>query len=136
MANSPRITAATANSMLDSGIGTQADAGFLRIYSGTQPTNGGDAIGAQVLLAELTMNADAFPSASAGVLTANAITQDSSANATGTASWFRLVKVDGTTVLLDGSVGTSGCDLNINSVSITAGGTVSCTSMTIGEPLA
>src|SRR5437762_10109846 len=113
MANSPRITAAVANSMLDSGIGTSADSGFLRIYDGTQPTNGGDALGAQVLLAELTMNADAFPSASANVLTANSITQDSSANATGTASWFRLVASNGTTVLLDGSVGTSGADLNL-----------------------
>lgn len=134
MANTPRITAATANTMLDSGIGTQADSGKLRIYDGTQPTNGGDAITTQVLLAELTMNADAFPSAASNVLTANAITQDSSADATGTAAWFRLLKSDGTTTLLDGSVGTSGADLNLNSVSITSGGTVSVTSFTITMP--
>jgi hypothetical protein len=135
MANSPRITPAVANSMLDAGIGTTADAGFLRIYDGTQAATASTAVGAQVLLAELTMNADAFPSASSNMLTANAITQDSSANATGTAAWFRLVASNGTTVLLDGSVGTSGCDLNLNSVSITAGGTVSCTSFTIVQPI-
>jgi hypothetical protein len=135
MANSPRITPAVANSMLDAGIGTTADSGFLRIYDGTQAATASTAIGSQVLLAELTMNADAFPSASSNMLTANSITQDSSANATGTASWFRLVASNGTTVLLDGSVGTSGCDLNLNSVSITAGGTVSCTSFTIVEPI-
>lgn len=134
MANSPRITATVANTMLDAGIGTLADSGFLRIYDGTQPTNGGDAIVAQVLLAELTMNSDSFPAASANVLTANAITQDSSANATGTATWFRLVKTDGTTVLMDGSVGTSGADLNLNSVSIVAGGPVSCSAFTITMP--
>lgn len=135
MANSPRITPAVANSMLDAGIGTTADSGFLRIYDGTQAATASTAVGSQVLLAELTMNADAFPSASSNTLTANSITQDSSANATGTASWFRLVASNGTTVLLDGSVGTSGADLNLNSVSITAGGTVSCTSFTISQPL-
>jgi hypothetical protein len=134
MANTPRITAATANTMLDSGIGTQADSGKLRIYDGTQPTNGGDAITTQVLLAELTMPADAFPSASSNTLTANAITQDSSADNNGTATWFRLVKADGTTILLDGSVGTSGADCNLNSVSITSGGAVSVTAMTITMP--
>ena len=133
MANSPRITAAVANAMLDAAIGTLADGGKLRIYDGTQPAAGGGT--ATNLLAELTMNADAFPAASGGVLTANAITAAASAAATGTATWFRLVKSDGTTVLLDGSVGTSGADLNLNSVSITAGGQVSCSSFTITQPL-
>jgi hypothetical protein len=134
MANSLRIPAAVANSMIDSGIGTQADSGKLRIYDGTQPTNGGDAITSQVLLAELTMNADAFPSASSGTITANSITQDASADATGTATWFRLVKSDGTTILVDGSVGTSGADCNLNSVSITSGGTVTVTSCAFTQP--
>ena len=135
MANSPRITAATANTMLDSGIGTQADSGKLYIYSGTQPATGGGGLSGNTLLSTLTMGSDSFPSSSGGVLTANAITQDSSAAATGTAAWFRLTKSDTTTVLLDGSVGTSGADLNLNSVSITSGGTVSCTSFTITQPL-
>lgn len=136
MALSPRITALTANTMLDSGIGSLANSGKLRIYDGTQAATASTAISGQVKLAELVMNATAFPGASAGVLTANAITSDTSAAATGTASWFRLLKSDGTTVLLDGSVGTSGADLNLNSVSITSGGTVACTSFTITHPLA
>jgi len=135
MALNPQITVAVANSMLDAGIGNVANSGFLRIYDGTQAATADTAIGSQVLLAELTLNADAFPAAASNVLTANAITQDASANATGTATWFRMVKSDGTTVLMDGTVGTSGCDLNLNSVSIVAGGTVSVSSLTITQPL-
>ena len=46
--------------------------------------------------------------AKAAKKSANAITQDSSADATGTASFFRLYKSDGTTCVLQGTVGTSG----------------------------
>lgn len=130
-----RIPAAVANAALDAAIGTIADLGKLRIYDGTQPAAGGGALSGNNLLAELTLNADAFPAASGGVLTANAITSDSSADATGTATWFRIVKSDGTTVLCDGSVGTSGCDLNLNSTSIVATGAVAVSSLTITLPL-
>ena len=104
------------------------DNGYLRIYDGTQPTNADTAIGAQVLLAELRFNADAAPSAVAGVLTFNAITQDSNANNTGTASWFRALKSDGSTVMFDGTVGTSGSDINIATTAIVAGAIVGVTS--------
>lgn len=118
------------NAQLDE-VTTRAGASaLLRIYDGSRPATGA-AVGAQVLLAELTCNATFAPAASGGVLTLNAITQDSSANATGTASWFRIVKSDGTTFVLDGNVGTSGSDLNLNSVSITSAGSVSVTSFTI-----
>ena len=63
----------------------------------------------QNILAELRFGATAFGASLAGVATANAITADSSANATGTATWFRVFKSDGTTALWDGSVGTAGC---------------------------
>lgn len=122
-------------------VNTEADAlsplfnnGYLRIYNGTQPTNADTAIGAQVLLAELRFNATAAPSASNGVLTFNSITQDSSADNTGTASWFRALKSDGTTVLLDGTVGTSGTDLILASTSIVAGAIVGVTSFVYTIP--
>lgn len=106
------------------------NSGVLRIYSGTQPATGGTAT---TVLAELTMNATSFLAASGGVLTANAITQDSSANATGTASWFRLLKSDGTTIVLDGTVGTSGADLNLVTVSIVATQPVQVSSFVLTE---
>jgi hypothetical protein len=87
----------------------------------------------QTLLAELRWNATAFGAASSGVATANAITADTSADNTGTATWFRALKSDGTTVVFDGSVGTSGADLNLNSTAISAGATVSVTAFTYTE---
>jgi hypothetical protein len=97
---------------------------------GGMPTT---AISTQNVLADLTMNATAFGSAVAGVATANAITADSSADLTGTASWFRLYKSDNTTVICDGSVGTSGADLNLNSVAISSGAAVTITAFTLTE---
>lgn len=110
-------------------VGALANSGKLRIYSGTQPANADAAI-TGTLLAELTMNDSAFGSPTAGLITAAAITQDSSADADGTATHFRLFKSDGTTPIFDGNVGTSGCDLNLNSVSIQAGGVVAVSSFT------
>lgn len=104
--------------------------GLLRIYSGTRPATVATAISG-TLLAELTCNATFAPAASGGVVTLNSITQDSSADATGTATHFRLWKSDGTTAVIDGDVGTSGSDLNLNTVSIVAAGPVTVTSFTI-----
>lgn len=122
--------AATRNAMLDAITTSAGASALLRIYDGARPATGG---AATTLLAELTCNATFAPAASGGVLTLNAITQDSSANATGTATWFRIVKADGTTFVLDGNVGTSGSDLNLTTTSIVATQPVSVTSFTITE---
>lgn len=129
MALNPKLSNAGANAEADAVVDLLDD-GYLRIYDGTQPTNADTAVGSQVLLAELRFGNPAFGAASAGVATANAITQDSSANNTGTASWFRALKSDGSTVLFDGSVGASGCNLNLNTTSIVSGAPVSVTALT------
>lgn len=119
------------NAMLDAITTAAGTSALLRIYDGTRPATGGTAT---TLLAELTCGAGAFAAAaSGGVLTLNSITQDSSANATGTATWFRIVKSDGTTHVLDGNVGTSGSDLNLTTTSIVSTQPVSVTSFTITE---
>lgn len=115
------------NGMLDAITTAVGASGLLRIYDGTRPATGG---AATTLLAELTCNATFAAAASSGVLTLNAITSDSSANATGTATWFRITTSGGTAVI-DGNVGTSGSDLNLNTTSIVSGGTVAVTSFTI-----
>lgn len=117
------------NAMLDEITAAAGGSALLRIYDGTRPATGGTAT---TLLAELTCNATFAPSASGGVLTLNSITQDSSANATGTATWFRIVTSGGTFVL-DGNVGTSGSDLNMTTTSIVATQPVSVTSFVITE---
>jgi hypothetical protein len=101
-----------------------------RMYSGTQPAKNGTVT---TLLVTLTFNATYAPAASGGVLTLNAITSGT-AVATGTATWFREVKSDGTTFVMDGTVGTSGADINLNSTSIVSGGTVAISSFTITAP--
>ena len=124
-----KLSTAARNAMLDGITSTVGGSAKLRIYDGSQPAGPGTAVSTQVLLAELTCNATFAPAASSGVLTLNSITQDSSADATGTASWFRIVTSGGTAVI-DGSVSTSGADMNLNSTSIVSGGTVSITSAT------
>ena len=127
MANNLKLSNDAVNAEADA-LSVLLDNGYLRIYDGTQAATADTALGAQVLLAELRFNATAAPAASGGVLTFNAITQDSSANNTGTASWFRALKSDGTTVVFDGAVGTSGSDINIATTAIVAGAIVGVTS--------
>ena len=97
--------------------------GFIRIYSGTRPATGGTVT---TLLAQLQFSTTAFPAAASGAMSANAITDDSSADSTGTATWFRVVD-DVAGFVLDGDVGTSGSDMNLNTVSIVTAATVSIT---------
>jgi hypothetical protein len=120
---------AVRNAMLDAITTAIGASGLLRIYDGTRPASGG---AATTLLAQLALSATAAAAASSGVLTLNAITQDSSADATGTATWFRITTSGGTFVI-DGSVGTSGSDLNLTTTSIVATQPVSVTSFTITE---
>ncbi len=113
---------------IDGGSG----AGLLRIYTASRPATGGTAT---TLLAELTFSDPCSSGPSSGTLTMSAITADSSANATGTATWFRVVDSSGTFVM-DGDVGTSGSDLNLNSTSISSGQNVAVSSfvLTAGNP--
>lgn len=118
------------NNMLDEITALAGTNAKLLIYSGTRPATGG---AATTLLAQLTCDATAFAAAaSSGTLTLNAIVQDSSADASGTASWFRITSSADVHVL-DGNVGTSGSDLNLTTTLITATQPVSITSFVITE---
>lgn len=140
MANNPFFSDEFVKAAVDAGC-VLANSGKLRIYDGSQPTDANTAIGAQVKLAELTLNATAFGASSASgsagskvvTATAGAITGDTSADATGTAAWFRVLKSNGTSILFDGTVGVSGCDLNLATTSIVAGEEVDVTSFTVTQ---
>jgi hypothetical protein len=138
MALNPKRSAAAANAACDA-MAALLNTGYLRIYDSTggtgQPATPETAIGSQVLLAELRFGATAFGGASGGVATANTITADSDANATGTATWYRCLASNGTTAVHDGSVGTSGCNLNIPSTAIVQHAEVSVTSFTLTESM-
>jgi len=109
-----------------------AGAGLFRIYDGSRPATCGTAT---TLLAELTFSDPSAGAPAAGVLTFSAITADASANATGTATWFRAVDSTGT-CCMDGNVNTAGSDLNLNntSIAITQNVAVSSAVITEGNP--
>lgn len=110
-------------------VTTIGTSGKVRIYSGTRPATGGTAT---TILAELALSATAG-TVSGQVLTFSAITQDSSADATGTATWFRVL-TSANVAVFDGDCGTSGSDMNMSTTSIVATGPVSITSWTITAP--
>lgn len=129
MALSPKLTNAAASEAADA-VTALLDNGYLRIYDGSQPSTADTAITSQVLLAELRFSTPAFGAATNGAATANSITPDSSANASGTATWFRALQSNGTTAVFDGSVGTSLANIVLSSTSISSGETVDITSFT------
>jgi hypothetical protein len=83
-----------------------------------------------VLLAELRFAATSESDITDGVITFAAIASDTAANATGTATWFRAFKSNGTTPVWDGSVSTSGATLNLNSTAIQVNAQVDVTALT------
>lgn len=112
----------------------------LRIYSGTAPASADTALSGNTLLAQLTMSNPAFAAAingsPGGRSVANAISDDTDADATGTATFFRIYNGNGTTCVVQGTVTAAGGggDAIINSVSIVIHTTVKCTSMSLTMP--
>lgn len=111
---------------------------LLRIYSGSVPSDVDASLGAAVLIAELVMSATAYaasvdinPGARA---TANAIADDVSANADGTASFFRVYQSNGTVAVFQGACGTSGAELILNALTFLTGGLVQVSSLTHTVP--
>lgn len=117
------------NARMDAITSAAGASALLNIYDGTRPASGGSAT---TLLAQLTCGATFASAAASGVLTLNSITQDSSANANGTATWFRLTTSGGTFVL-DGNCGTSGSDMNLTTTTIAVSQPVSVSSFVLTE---
>lgn len=112
-----KLSAAAATIQVNA-LATEFDGGFMDVMSGTQPATGDTAITTQVRLATFTFGVPAFAAGVAGVAAANAMGPEADAPATGEATWFRCYKADHTTPLEDGSVGLSGCNVNLNNVNI------------------
>jgi hypothetical protein len=112
---------------IDAGSGP----GTLKVFSGSRPATGGTET---TLLGTLTFSATSAPDATGGVLTFNPITEDSSADASGTASWARVEASDGGFVMdVDVGESTSGADVILNTTTIVAGGPIRVTSGTLTE---
>jgi hypothetical protein len=107
-------------------------AGTIDIRTGAQPTDPATAATGTVL-ATFTLPATAFAAFTSGTGNLNTVASVT-ASATGTAGWFRMKNNAGTGVI-DGTVGTSGAELNLSTTSITAGGSVSITSGSLSMPV-
>lgn len=142
MAADPYITQTVAQSLLTA-FESAANAGtaaVINIYDSASavPADADTSNASDTLLAQLTCSASIFTSKTDGapgaVGTFDTITDDSSANATGTADYFRILTQSGGTVVFQGTVATSSADMIINTTSITEGSTVSISSATITVP--
>ncbi len=132
-----RLATATRNAACDAVVDKVDDgagSGTIQIRSGTQPASANDAA-TGTLLATLTWSDPAFGAASAGVATASAITQDSSADATATASWARILDSDSNTIFdCDVSATGGGGTIELNTTSVVTGESVSITAFTVTMP--
>lgn len=129
MASNLKYSNGTRDAQQNGLISYAGSGAIIRIYAGSQPANANTAITTQTLLVPLVISGT-FGTDSNGTITLSAVT-NGTAVATGTASFFRIVKSDGTTVVMDGSVATSGADMNLNNTSIASGQTVSISAGTI-----
>jgi len=133
MASNLKYSTSLKNAQQNAITATLGANAVLNIYSGSQPATPDTAISGQTLLAALTCNATFAPGSAAGVLTLNSIsngTGTAGAGAGTAATFFRLT-TSGAVAHIDGTVGISGADLNLNNTNIATGQTVSVTSFTL-----
>lgn len=102
---------------VESTIGTSA---VLNIYSGTAPTDCATAA-TGTKLASCSLPSDWMAAASAGVKAKSGTWQDTSADATGTAGYFRIYDSTETTCHIQGDVGTSGTVMTVDNTSFVLG---------------
>jgi hypothetical protein len=137
-----RLTATAANGMLTS-LATSLNSGRLRIYSGPEPVTADTALSGNNLLVDIPFGNPAFtlppPATAAGTdRVMNAITASMTATAVADgnpATFFRATSSDGNTTYYQGTVGTSGQQLNLTSLNIVTGGTVSITALSVALPV-
>ena len=134
------LTNAVAQGMLN-GTGLAEALGAspkLRIYSGTKPSNADAALSGNTQLAELVCASTPFSGFSdtgtAARATFGTIANDTSADATGTATFFRILDSAGTTVKMQGDAGTTSTALILATAAFSAGSTIAISSATIDFP--
>jgi len=150
-----RLSTGLRNEMVGPGGKSMADAleyGVIRIYTGSQPATA-DLAETGTLLVEITLASAAStdPMTSGNGLTFAAAAAGSSpktvaevwsgvAEASGTAGWFRFYDLDYDTgdssaaIRFDGSIATSGSDMDMVNTTITSGGTTTLDSGSITVP--
>jgi hypothetical protein len=127
-----RLNDGARNACLDGGLINALEGGTLEIRTGGQPANAGLAA-TGTLLSSIDLPADAWSAAAAGAAAKTGTWQDTAADATGLAGWFR-IRNDADTVRIDGTVGESAADMIIDDADIVQNGQVTVTAFTITMP--
>jgi len=135
MAFSPHISTAAASAACNGIVDLlDAAAGSIKIFDGTMPTECSVA-DAGTVCSTITLPYPAWGAASNGVAAfLSGPWTDSAADATGTAQYFR-VYTNGGTCTMQGTVGTAGCDMNLNSTAIQINASVSITAFGVTVPI-
>ncbi|WP_020408938.1 hypothetical protein [Hahella ganghwensis] len=107
-------------------IARELDGGNIKVYTASP---------GRTLLGTCPLSATSAPAAVNGLLTFNAITEDSSVDADGTAAEYDMCKSDDT-VMWNGSVGltASGESMTMDDTSLVTGGTLPISSATFQVP--
>lgn len=140
------------DAIINAGFKPTMDLGVLEVYDSTRPSSADDSEGACTKILRITVGSAAyttgsgvnglnFDTADAGVIEKAAAETWSGVgiNGGGTATWFRFYAKaydtgadSGTTYCrVDGSVGTSGADLNLNSTTVVNGATTTIDQFTL-----
>ncbi len=148
MAKAPSYSTGLRNAIFNGTDWTNIwDAGILEIYddSGTRPADADTTqVGGGTVLTTITLPTPAFAaSAAAGSIAKSGTWQDLSADASGTADWYRMYDVaftqgaSTTAIRLDGTVGlnTGSFDLEFDNIIFTAADPITIDTFTVTIPL-
>ena len=124
-----KLSVAVRNAMLDAYETTVGTSPKMRILTGSAPANCA-AAQTGTLLAELTLPAD-WASAAASGAKALAGSWSGSVTVAGTAGHFRIVDSTGTTCHEQGTISTTGADINLTNTSLTVGQVLVITAKTL-----
>ncbi len=130
-----QLSVAARNARLDAIETTLGGTARLAIYQlagGTAPANCAAAI-AGTVLATVDNPGDYFTAASGGSMVKTGTWSDTSADAAGTAQFFRLCRGGGTICDLQGTVGTATTDMIVDNAVFAAGQTFTVTTFTLTD---
>ena len=120
------------NARLDQVESTCGTSAVMKIFSGSPPANCAAADSGTVL-ATVNLPSDWMANAASGSKSKSGTWEDLSADNTGTAGHFRLYDSGVTTCHVQGTVGTSGTDMTVNSTSFTAGQSFTVNTFTLTD---
>jgi hypothetical protein len=113
--------------------GTAAVFNIYQLTAGSAAPDANTAAVPGTVLAAITCPSDYLNAASGGSITLLGTWSDTAANAAGTAGFFRMCKTDGTTCVLQGTMGTAAADMIVDNAVFAAGQTFTITAFTLTD---